>query len=104
MKVNIPINNLKSFAKKWKILKIFVFGSVLRDDFDELKSDIDIMIDFQAGCEWTLFDHVAMKEELEVIFSCSVDLLTKRAVEKSLNEFRKQEILRTAEIIYDSAA
>jgi len=78
--------------------------TVLRDDFDELKSDIDIMVDFQDGCEWTLFDHVVMKEELEVIFSRSVDLLTKRSVEKSLNKYRKQEILRTAEIIYDSAA
>lgn len=81
-----------------------VFGSLLRDDFDPLKSDVDILIDFMPDASWSLFDHLKMQEELEHIFKQRVDLVTKRAIEKSRNEYRKREILDSAKVVYDAAA
>jgi predicted nucleotidyltransferase len=99
----IPLSKLQAFCSKWKIKTFYVFGSVLRDDFKN-SSDLDIMIEFLDHADWSLLDHVEMKDELSSITGRSIDLLTKKSVERSLNKIRKEEILRTAQAIYDAAA
>ena len=47
-----------------------------------------------------LFDDVDMEEELSVIFGRKVDLVSRRAVERSDNWIRRKAILSTAEPIY----
>jgi uncharacterized protein len=104
LQIKIPQNILEKFCKKWKIKTFYFFGSVLRPDFNHEKSDLDIMIEFFDSAEWTLFDHVEMRDELMCITGRTVDLLTKRSIERSQNKLRKEEILRTAIAIYESAA
>jgi hypothetical protein len=41
---------------------------VLRDDFRP-DSDIDVLVAFSPDARWTLFNHVDMQDELEVILS-----------------------------------
>ena len=41
-----------------------------------------------------------MQEELEAVLSRPVDLISKRALERSSNWIRRQEILSTAQTIY----
>ena len=41
-----------------------------------------------------------MQEELEALLSRRVDLISKRALERSSNWIRRQEILSTAQTIY----
>ena len=50
------------------------------------------------------FVDVEMRDELINITGRSIDLLTKRSIERSQNKLRKDEILRTAKAIYESAA
>lgn len=104
LQITIPQNILETFCKKWKIKTFYFFGSVLRPDFNPQKSDLDVMVEFKSDAEWTLFDHVEMRDELINLTGRSVDLLTKRSIERSQNKTRKEEILRTAKAIYDSAA
>lgn len=63
-----------------------------------------IMVEFSSDDEWTLLDHVNMRDELATLSGRSIDLLTKKSIERSHNQTRKEEILRTAKAIYDSAA
>ena len=100
----IPQDILETFCKKWKIKTFYFFGSVLRSDFDHKESDLDIMVEFKSDGAWTLLDHVEMRDELISITNRSVDLLTKRSIERSQNKLRKEEILRTARAVYESAA
>lgn len=99
----IPLNVLQDFCIKWKIKTFYIFGSILRDDFKN-NSDIDVMVEFSSDAEWTLLDHVEMRDELASLSGRSIDLLTKKSIERSQNKTRKEEILRTAKAIYDSAA
>lgn len=62
------------------------------------------MVEFSSDAEWTLLDHVDMRDELISLSGRSIDLLTKKSIERSQNQTRKEEILRTAKAIYDSAA
>ncbi len=86
---------LVQFCHRWKIRELAVFGSVLRDDFSP-QSDIDLLVTFTDDAQWSLFDHVKMQQELETILQRKVDLITKRAVERSHNPIRREAILRTA--------
>lgn len=101
MNVRIPIDHEKiaEFCQQWKITEFALFGSVLRDDFRP-DSDVDVLVTFAPEAEWSLFDDVDMEEELSVIFGRKVDLVSRRAVERSDNWIRRKAILSTAEAIY----
>jgi hypothetical protein len=103
-RLTIPKDILETFCIEWKVKKLYFFGSVLRADFNPDKSDLDVMVEFKDDAEWTLLDHVEMRDELIKISGRPVDLLTKRSIERSQNKIRKEEILSTAKAIYESAA
>jgi uncharacterized protein len=97
--INLPISQIHEFCDRWQIEEFALFGSVLRDDFRP-DSDIDCLVKFSDTSDWSLFDRVKMQQELEVIMNKKVDLVSKKAIERSQNWLRKQEILATAQTIY----
>lgn len=90
---------LDSFCKRWKVVELALFGSVLRDDFGP-DSDVDILVSFAADARWGLFDLARMQDELSRIIGRKVDLVERRAVERSENYIRRHSILTGAEVIY----
>ncbi len=104
IKIEIPLKEIEAFCKKWKVKELAFFGSVLRDDFDFSKSDIDILVLFSDKAHASLFDLVEMKEELENLFKREVDLVSKRGIERSSNPIRKEAILNNYEVVYAQAA
>ena len=68
------------------------FGSVLRDDFGP-DSDVDVLVSFAPAARHGLFDLVRMEDELRATFGRDVDLVTRRAVERSTNAWRRQSVL-----------
>jgi predicted nucleotidyltransferase len=101
MGVRIPVDREKivAFCQRWKITELAFFGSVLRDDFRP-ESDVDVLVTFAPGAEWSLFDHVALEEELSALLGRKVDLVSRRAIERSSNWIRRKAILETAEPYY----
>ncbi len=97
--VYMPMSAIAAFCGKWKITEFALFGSALRDDFD-VASDIDLLVAFAPDVEWSLFDHVRMKAELEELLGRKVDLVNRRALEKSDNWIRRKAILETARVIH----
>jgi predicted nucleotidyltransferase len=73
-----------------------VFGSVLRDDFRP-DSDVDVLVSIDPKAHIGLFELIDMKLELEKIFNRPVDLVEKEGLR---NPYRRQEILRTAQVVY----
>lgn len=98
-RISLPLEQLKSFSEKWKVRELSLFGSVLREDFHN-ESDIDVMVDFKPDANASLFDLVAMEEELRSIFERKVDLVTRKSVESSPNYIRRHEILQSVETVY----
>ena len=92
---------LAEACRRWKIAELDLFGSVARGEAGE-ESDVDLLVTFLPGAEWGLLDHVAIEEDLAVVFGRRVDLVTRRAVERSGNALRRDEILGTARPIYVS--
>ena len=94
-------DRLREFCTRWKITELALFGSVLRDDFGP-ESDVDVLVAFAPEARWTLLDHVRMRYELADLFGRDVDLVTRRAVERSANYLRRREILSSAKVVYGS--
>ncbi len=95
-KVEVSEEAIASFCDHWKITEFALFGSILRDDFRP-DSDVDVLVSFAPDEKWSLWDIIAMKEELEKLFGREVDLVQKDCLR---NPFRRYEILSTKQVIY----
>lgn len=102
IKTQIPIDydRIVTYCQKWKITELALFGSVLRDDFQQDKSDVDVLVTFHSEAHWTLFDLVDMEDGLRNILGRKVDLIERESIEKSHNYLRKKEILESCQVIY----
>jgi len=98
-RIAVDQDHIAEFCRRWKIAELAFFGSVLRDDFRP-DSDVDVLVTFAPDAEWGLWDAVAMEEELSAILGRKVDLVSRRAVERSDNWIRRRAILSAAEPIY----
>lgn len=65
--IDIPRTAMEAFCRKWKIKELSLFGSVLRQDFRE-DSDVDVLVEFERGHGWGLYEVVDMEEELTALF------------------------------------
>jgi len=99
IKVNIPRRKLAEFCRRWKISELAFFGSVLREDFRP-NSDIDLLVSFNPKAKVSLLGLVRMQNELKEIFGRDVDLVERRAIEKSENYIRRRNILSNTKVIY----
>jgi predicted nucleotidyltransferase len=56
------------------------FGSILRDDFDPARSDVDVLVEFEESAADSFSNYLDLKEALEALFQRSVDLVESRAI------------------------
>jgi uncharacterized protein len=97
--INIQEEQLKEICKRYLIKELAIFGSALREDFND-SSDVDLLYTFQETASHSLFDIIRIKEEFEKLFGRSVDPVSRRAIERSRNKFRKKAILKITKVIY----
>ena len=97
--IAIDREKIAGFCRKWKVVELSLFGSVLSDDFGP-ESDVDVLVSFSPEAGWSLFDLGEMAEELKELLGREVDLVEREAVEKSENYIRRRHILSSVEKIY----
>jgi predicted nucleotidyltransferase len=95
--VQVPIEDIESFCKKWRVRELSLFGSVLREDFRP-DSDVDVLLVFEPDGGIQFENFLEMREELSAIFGGrEVDIVEKRLLR---NPYRRHEILTKREIVY----
>ena len=87
---------LGDFCRKWKVVELSFFGSVLRDDFRP-DSDVDVLVSFEPDTGWTLLDLVSMQREIAEVLGRSVDLIEEAALR---NPYRRSAILKSKQVVY----
>lgn len=95
-KTDIDEKLLAEVAQEFQICELSLFGSVLRDDFNQ-ESDIDILIVFKEGVQYSYFDICDLQEKLEALCNRKIDIVEKASLK---NPYRRSEILKNARIIY----
>lgn len=94
------INKLKQLCELHKVKNLFVFGSILTDDFKE-GSDIDFIVEFgKVEIKDYADNYFSLKESLQKLFEREIDLLEFKAIK---NHYFLEEIENKKELIYHAA-
>ena len=93
-KIEIPYQAIAQIAREYRICKLSLFGSVLRDDFGP-ESDIDILVEFVPGATPGL-GFIDIQDRLSQLFGRTVDLNTPQ----DLSRYFRSEVLALAQVIY----
>ena len=101
LRIDLPMEAIARLCQKYKVSEAAVFGSVLREDFDPQRSDVDFLVRFidnDAG-PW-MVKFLDIKEELEAILGRKVDVVDWGGIEQSTNPYRRNHILKHARTLY----
>jgi len=93
--IALPTAAIAELCSRHRILKLSVFGSVLRPDFQS-SSDIDVLVTFEPGVPvgFRIFE---IEAELSALFGGrKIDLVN----EKFLNPHLRDRILNSAVVAY----
>lgn len=82
------------------VSRLEAFGSILRDDFDARRSDVDILVEFDPSVGGNFTNILNFKESLESLFHRAVDLVELRAIR---NRRLRRYIEQSKSPIYDAA-
>ena len=94
--IEIPIEKIKSLCQKYHINKFALFGSVMRNDFNQ-NSDIDVLVEFNPEYIPGFIKLYQIQEEISQLFNGrEIDLVTP----KFLNYQIKDKILAEMEVCY----
>lgn len=97
--VNLPLERVAEFCTKWGVVEFAIFGSSAIGA-QQPDSDLDVLVTFSEASTATLLDLVEMQTELESLVGRRVDLVSRRAVERSGNYLRKTSILESARVLF----
>jgi predicted nucleotidyltransferase len=96
--IEIDREKLTAFCRARGIRKLSLFGSVLRDDFDPKRSDVDVVVEMDPAAR-TGFRFFGYGDELAEIIGHRVDLNTVAMLSR---HFREQ-VLGEALTLYEQA-
>jgi hypothetical protein len=86
-------------CRRFHVRRLEVFGSAARGgDFDPRRSDVDFLVEFDAGYRADAFDdYFDLKEGLESLLGRSVDLVVDRAIR---NPYFRASVERSRQPVY----
>ena len=91
------IDLITELCKKHRVEKLFAFGSVLTENFDQ-NSDIDLIVDFKnVEAEKYADNYFDLKFSLQDFFKRNIDLLEEKAIK---NPYLKRSIDSSKKLIY----
>lgn len=96
--INKNINKLFTLCKKYKVDKLYAFGSILTNRFNE-GSDVDILVNFNSDIDHNSYadNFIDFYNALKSLFGREVDLVDESAVK---NPYFKEELEETKYLIY----
>src|SRR5215216_4649109 len=93
--ITLPKGRFAAFCRKNHVAKLSLFGSILREDFSS-DSDVDVLVEFEAGHTPGFFGLARMEEELSELCGRKVDL----RMSQDLSRYFRDEATRSAAVQY----
>ena len=95
------LHEVQALCRKHGVVRLALFGSGLRDDFNEATSDLDFVVEFKPMNPLEHKDaYFQLLEDLDALFPVGVDLVEIQAL---TNPFVKSRIESDQETLYDVA-
>jgi predicted nucleotidyltransferase len=100
MHLDVPLEAIAEICRKYGVVELSVFGSVLRDDFRS-DSDVDFLVRFRNDDTGPWMSKLTdLEADLSTLLGRDVDVVSRPAVEQSENYLRRRHILNSAQKIY----
>jgi len=91
------MSDIKILCRRNKVRTLYVFGSVLTDEFTE-SSDIDLIVEIDSDDPLEYADnYFNLKFALEEIFKRQIDLLENKAIK---NQYLRENIDKSKSLLY----
>lgn len=92
------MDSIREACERFHVVSLDVFGSVLREDFEPGRSDIDFLVDFGAMSPCDKPDaYFGLLDELRAILGAEVDLVMVGALK---NRYIRENVNRTKQKLY----
>ncbi len=88
--------DIVAICKSLSVKRLYLVGSAARDDFNEEKSDLDVLVEFE-GQERLFYRYFDLKEKLEALLGRNVDIIQPKAVK---NPYVQRNLERDKVVIY----
>jgi predicted nucleotidyltransferase len=93
--IPVPLKALADFCRRYRVQRLALFGSVLRDDFRP-DSDVDVLVLFDPEARVGFMTLGRMRRELTALFQRPIDLVP----QDGLKPLIRDSVLASAEEIY----
>ncbi len=92
------LDAIRAACERFHVVRLDVFGSAIRDDFEPGRSDIDLLVDFGAISPYEKPDaYFGLLEELRTILDADVDLVMVGALK---NRYLREDVNRSKRVLY----
>ncbi len=99
--VSDKLDAIAALARKHGVIRLSLFGSGITNDFDQQRSDLDFLVEFETKSP---SDHAnsyfGLMEDLGQLLSLPVDLIEPGPIS---NPYFREEIERTRRPLYEAA-
>jgi len=93
---NLPIEKIRNFCRQKPILRLSLFGSALRDDFNSA-IDVDLLVEYLPQSRINCLEIAGQENELSDLIGHKVDLRTPQELHPAF----RQNVLQAAQVLYE---
>lgn len=91
-------SQIELLCRQYRVMRLELFGSAARGDFDPASSDIDFFVEFEElGWKGSFKRYMGLKLDLESLLGRSVDLVEPKAI---VNPYFAQVAYRHRDLVY----
>jgi predicted nucleotidyltransferase len=95
LRIQIDRDKVAEFCRRHRIVRLALFGSVLRDDFRP-DSDVDVLVEFEPEFRLGLFDLIRMQQEFSGMIGREADFRTA----EDLGRYMRDRVIAESEVQY----
>lgn len=92
------LEEIVRLCREYRVRRLAVFGSILRADFDQLRSDADFLVEFEpVPVALRMQNYLGLREALASLLSRPVDLIENGAVR---NPYILKSVAEQEQVLY----
>ena len=97
-RIQVDLDKIASLCRRYQVRRLAVFGSILRVDFDPLRSDADFLVEFEpVPVAVRIQNYLALREALASLLARPVDLIEDGAIR---NPYILQSVSEQKQVLY----
>jgi predicted nucleotidyltransferase len=96
--VQTNLEEIVRLCRRYQVRRLAAFGSILRPDFDPLRSDADFLVEFEpVPVAVRMQNYLALREALTSLLSRPVDLIEDGAIQ---NPYILKSVAQQQQVLY----